>query len=139
VFGTGRGTSSSRAAETAGNSLADLITCFLRRTVLVLGDLMLDRYVAGEVSRISPEAGSRCFASPVRTRCWVVPPMLPTTSLLWALEPFSSALSVRTTRGTRSSFLQTAGVDIDARLSQHPRRSHQLLRVDQEDRESNRR
>lgn len=34
----------------------DLRSCFARTTVLVVGDLMLDEYVFGSVSRISPEA-----------------------------------------------------------------------------------
>jgi D-beta-D-heptose 7-phosphate kinase/D-beta-D-heptose 1-phosphate adenosyltransferase len=34
----------------------ELIDSFKRRTVLVLGDLMLDEYLFGQVSRISPEA-----------------------------------------------------------------------------------
>ena len=35
---------------------ADLLRKFTRRRVLVVGDLMLDRYVYGSVTRISPEA-----------------------------------------------------------------------------------
>jgi len=42
--------------ETADGRIAGLIPLFAGRTVLVLGDVMLDRYVSGEVSRISPEA-----------------------------------------------------------------------------------
>src|SRR6516164_5179335 len=42
--------------EIADDPIADLIPRFVGRTVLVLGDVMLDRYVSGEVSRISPEA-----------------------------------------------------------------------------------
>ena len=38
------------------NSLAAYLPHFAAQTVLVLGDVMLDRYVLGEVSRISPEA-----------------------------------------------------------------------------------
>jgi rfaE bifunctional protein kinase chain/domain len=34
----------------------DLRSCFARTTVLVIGDLMLDEYLFGNVSRISPEA-----------------------------------------------------------------------------------
>jgi D-beta-D-heptose 7-phosphate kinase/D-beta-D-heptose 1-phosphate adenosyltransferase len=40
----------------ADGTMARLIPLFVGRTVLVLGDVMLDRYVSGEVSRISPEA-----------------------------------------------------------------------------------
>src|SRR5947209_19860588 len=37
-------------------SLADLLAAFPGRGVLVLGDVMLDEYIWGEVRRISPEA-----------------------------------------------------------------------------------
>ncbi|MGA8594669.1 MAG: D-glycero-beta-D-manno-heptose-7-phosphate kinase [Bryobacteraceae bacterium] len=36
--------------------MSDLRSCFARTTILVVGDLMLDEYVFGGVSRISPEA-----------------------------------------------------------------------------------
>src|SRR6516162_119842 len=42
--------------EITDGTIAGLISRFVGRTVLVLGDVMLDRYVSGEVSRISPEA-----------------------------------------------------------------------------------
>ncbi|NCF86352.1 MAG: D-glycero-beta-D-manno-heptose-7-phosphate kinase [Verrucomicrobiaceae bacterium] len=35
---------------------ADLLTQFSRKSILVLGDVMLDRFIWGNVSRISPEA-----------------------------------------------------------------------------------
>ncbi|MCB1070080.1 MAG: D-glycero-beta-D-manno-heptose-7-phosphate kinase [Verrucomicrobia bacterium] len=35
---------------------ADMLTVFDRKRILVVGDLMLDRYILGVVSRISPEA-----------------------------------------------------------------------------------
>jgi len=38
------------------NRMEDLIRKFRHRRVVVLGDLMLDRYIWGDVSRISPEA-----------------------------------------------------------------------------------
>ena len=40
----------------ADGALAGLLPLFANATVLVLGDVMLDRYVHGEVRRISPEA-----------------------------------------------------------------------------------
>ena len=40
----------------ADGALAGLLPLFAGCTVLVLGDVMLDRYVMGEVRRISPEA-----------------------------------------------------------------------------------
>jgi rfaE bifunctional protein kinase chain/domain len=39
-----------------GSSLPDLLAAFPGRGVLVLGDVMLDEYIWGEVRRISPEA-----------------------------------------------------------------------------------
>ena len=41
---------------TAANPLLDRIEQFAGRTVLVLGDVMLDAYVYGHVERVSPEA-----------------------------------------------------------------------------------
>ena len=38
------------------NILIDIIQSFPKRKILVLGDLMLDRYLWGQVDRISPEA-----------------------------------------------------------------------------------
>jgi D-beta-D-heptose 7-phosphate kinase/D-beta-D-heptose 1-phosphate adenosyltransferase len=43
-------------ADASLNELADYVKQFSRASVLVVGDAMLDRYVYGEVSRISPEA-----------------------------------------------------------------------------------
>src|ERR1700740_2870410 len=51
-----RSTNTFRREETADRGVADLVARLQGRTVLVLGDVMLDRYIAGEVSRISPEA-----------------------------------------------------------------------------------
>src|SRR5215813_4288634 len=48
--------SAPRGGEIADGTIVGLIPLFAGRTVLVLGDVMLDRYVSGEVSRISPEA-----------------------------------------------------------------------------------
>ncbi len=41
---------------TGHKPLATVVDAFSRRRILVVGDLMLDRFVTGEVSRISPEA-----------------------------------------------------------------------------------
>jgi D-beta-D-heptose 7-phosphate kinase/D-beta-D-heptose 1-phosphate adenosyltransferase len=40
----------------AERRLKDAIRCFAERKVLVIGDIMLDRYVSGRVDRINPEA-----------------------------------------------------------------------------------
>src|SRR5690349_12434802 len=45
------------APETIGDTeLAQLVRRFARAHVLILGDVMLDRYVSGSASRLSPEA-----------------------------------------------------------------------------------
>src|SRR5215472_4822602 len=49
-------TCASRDEAVSDGAIAALIPLFHDRRVLVLGDVMLDRYVSGEVSRISPEA-----------------------------------------------------------------------------------
>ena len=41
---------------TATNPLPERIEQFAGRTILVLGDIMLDAYVYGHVERVSPEA-----------------------------------------------------------------------------------
>jgi bifunctional ADP-heptose synthase (sugar kinase/adenylyltransferase) len=46
----------SETHDPTDSDLARWVPRFAGRTVLVLGDLMLDRYVFGEVRRISPEA-----------------------------------------------------------------------------------
>ena len=45
--------------------------------ILVVGDVMLDRYVNGEVSRISPEAPVPVLGSRKKSRWLVVQQMLP--------------------------------------------------------------
>ena len=42
--------------ESAAERLRDLISGFAAKRILVIGDLMLDEFVWGKVSRISPEA-----------------------------------------------------------------------------------
>ena len=133
-----------RGEKTADTRVAGLVPRFRVRTVLVLGDVMLDRYVAGEVSRISPEA-------PI--------PVLRVTGSHAALGGAANVAHNVAALGARAilvdvigaddagdeieHLLQTTGVDIDARLFATPRRpttvktrfirgSHQLLRVDHE-------
>ena len=45
--------------------------------ILVFGDVMLDRYVNGEVSRISPEAQYQFYALKMKSRWLVGRLMLP--------------------------------------------------------------
>jgi D-beta-D-heptose 7-phosphate kinase/D-beta-D-heptose 1-phosphate adenosyltransferase len=49
--------------------LSDTVRDFTNKTVLVLGDLMLDRYLWGHVSRISPEAPVPVVAVKKETAC----------------------------------------------------------------------
>ena len=141
-------TNTFRREETADSGVADLVPRFRGRTVLVLGDVMLDRYVAGEVSRISPEA-------PI--------PVLRVTGSSAALGGAANVAHNVAALGARAilvgvigtdeageeieRLVQTAGGDIDARLFATPHRpttvktrfirgSHQLLRVDHEIRKS---
>lgn len=46
----------SAAAQTGDTELAHIVRHFANARVLVLGDVMLDRYVSGSASRLSPEA-----------------------------------------------------------------------------------
>jgi D-beta-D-heptose 7-phosphate kinase / D-beta-D-heptose 1-phosphate adenosyltransferase len=137
-------TNTFRREEITDSGVAGLVPRFRGRTVLVLGDVMLDRYVAGEVSRISPEA-------PI--------PVLRVTASHAALGGAANVAHNVASLGARALLLgvigtddagaeierlaQTAGVDIDARLFATPHRpttlktrfirgSHQLLRVDDE-------
>jgi D-beta-D-heptose 7-phosphate kinase/D-beta-D-heptose 1-phosphate adenosyltransferase len=144
VFGTKPKTISSRATESAANSLADLIPRFPRCTVLVLGDVMLDRYVAGDVSRISPEApipvlrvtGSHAVLGGAANVAHNVAALGARAILLGVIGTDDAGDEIE-------HLVRTAGVEIEARLFATPRRpttvktrfirgSHQLLRVDHE-------
>jgi D-beta-D-heptose 7-phosphate kinase / D-beta-D-heptose 1-phosphate adenosyltransferase len=131
--------------ESAEGAIADLIPRFAGRTVLVLGDVMLDRYVSGVVSRISPEA-------PI--------PVLRVTDTRTSLGGAANVAHNVAALGARAILLGVIGADdagaeierlvaavgecIDARLVATPHRpttvktrfttrgAHQLLRVDDE-------
>jgi D-beta-D-heptose 7-phosphate kinase/D-beta-D-heptose 1-phosphate adenosyltransferase len=133
-----------RSGEIADGTSADLIPLFVGRTVLVLGDVMLDRYVTGEVSRISPEA-------PI--------PVLRVTAARSSLGGAANVAHNVAALGARAILVGVVGTDdagveigrlaaasdrIDARLFATPGRpttvktrfttksAHQLLRVDDE-------
>ncbi len=133
-----------------GQELADstaaagLIPGFGDRTVLVLGDVMLDRYVSGEVSRISPEApipvlrvtGSHASLGGAANVAHNV-------AALGARAILVGVIGTDDAGGEIKRLVQTAGENIDARFFATPRRrttvktrfirgSHQLLRVDDE-------
>ena len=54
------------------------------RTVLVIGDLMLDHFVIGRVDRISPEAPVPVVRFDHESTGSAAPPTSPTTSPRWA-------------------------------------------------------
>ena len=66
---------------------------FTEKTVLVVGDVMLDEYVSGRVSRVSPEAPVMVVDADAPG-----PPTSSTTFVPWAQRPSSSASSARTAR-----------------------------------------
>src|SRR6516164_7518716 len=115
--------------EIADGRIAGLIPLFAGRTVLVLGDVMLDRYVSGEVSRISPEA-------PI--------PVLRVTAALGARAILMGVIGTDDAGAEVERLVAAAGDGIEARLlttSHRPttvktrfttRGAHQLLRVDDE-------
>src|SRR5947209_5379743 len=45
-----------QSAELTADELHEIVSAFRGRRVLVIGDVMLDEYLVGEVRRISPEA-----------------------------------------------------------------------------------
>jgi D-beta-D-heptose 7-phosphate kinase/D-beta-D-heptose 1-phosphate adenosyltransferase len=55
---------------------------FKQSRILVVGDIMLDRYLWGDVKRISPEAPVPLFRIKERSELPVVPVMLYLTSLV---------------------------------------------------------
>src|SRR5215472_15790638 len=138
-----RAVGATRGGEIADGTIADLIPLFVGRTVLVLGDVMLDRYVSGEVSRISPEA-------PI--------PVLRVTATRASLGGAANVAHNLAALGARAILVGVVGADdagakierlaaaggaVDARLVATPGRpttvktrfirgSHQLLRVDDE-------
>src|SRR5215470_13041985 len=137
-------TNTFRREEIADSGVAGLVPRFPGRTVLVLGDVMLDRYVTGEVSRISPEApipvlrvtGSHAVLGGAANVAHNV-------AALGARAILVGVIGTDDAGNEIGHLVQTAGVDIDARLFATPRRlttvktrfirgSHQLLRVDHE-------
>jgi D-beta-D-heptose 7-phosphate kinase/D-beta-D-heptose 1-phosphate adenosyltransferase len=139
-----RSTNTFRREETADSGVADLVARLQGRTVLVLGDVMLDRYVAGEVSRISPEApipvlrvtGSHAALGGAAN-------VAHNAAAIGARAILVGVIGTDDAGGEIERLVQTAGADLDARLVATPRRpttvktrfirgSHQLLRVDDE-------
>jgi D-beta-D-heptose 7-phosphate kinase / D-beta-D-heptose 1-phosphate adenosyltransferase len=130
--------------EAADSVIADLIPRFRGRTVLVLGDVMLDRYVAGEVSRISPEAPIPVLrVTGSRTALGGAANVAHNVAALGACGILVGVIGTDEAGGEIERLVREAGDKIDARLiavSGRPttvktrfiRGSHQLLRVDDE-------
>ena len=141
---TEEATRATRGQAMPDRAIAGVIPLFRGHTVLVLGDVMLDRYVSGEVSRISPEApipvlrvtGSRASLGGAANVAHNVAAMGARAILIGVVGADQAGAEIE-------RLVATAGGDIDARLFATSRRpttvktrfirgSHQLLRVDDE-------
>src|SRR6516162_1226852 len=134
-----------RGGEIADSVIADLIPLLVGRTVLVLGDVMLDRYVSGEVSRISPEAPIpvlRVIAA--RASLGGAANVAHNVAALGARAILIGVIGTDDAGAEIERLIATADDSIDARLFATPHRrttvktrfttrsTHQLLRVDDE-------
>src|SRR5580693_4442794 len=131
--------------EIADGTIAGLIPLLVGRTVLVLGDVMLDRYVSGEVSRISPEAPIpvlRVIAA--RASLGGAANVAHNVAALGARAILIGVIGADDAGAEIERLVATTGGTIDARLLETPHRrttvktrftsrsTHQLLRVDDE-------
>ena len=134
-----------RGGEIADSVIADLIPLLVGRTVLVLGDVMLDRYVSGEVSRISPEAPIpvlRVIAA--RASLGGAANVAQNVAALGARAILLGVIGTDDAGAEIERLVAGAGESVDARLCAIPQRQttvktrfttrsmHQLLRVDDE-------
>jgi len=134
-----------REREIADGTIAGLVPLFAGRTVLVLGDVMLDRYVSGEVSRISPEAPIPVLhVTAARASLGGAANVAHNVAALGARAILLGVVGVDDAGTEIERLAATAGESIDARLLAIPHRpttvktrfttrgAHQLLRVDNE-------
>jgi len=134
-----------RGGEMADGTIAGLIPRFAGRTVLVLGDVMLDRYVSGEVSRISPEAPIPVLrVTAARASLGGAANVARNVAALGARAILVGVIGADDAGAEIERLLATAGDGIDGRLFVTPHRpttvktrfttrgAHQLLRVDDE-------
>jgi D-beta-D-heptose 7-phosphate kinase / D-beta-D-heptose 1-phosphate adenosyltransferase len=134
-----------RESEIADGKIADLIPLFAGRTVLVLGDVMLDRYVSGEVSRISPEAPIPVLqVTAARATLGGTANVAHNVAALGARAILLGVVGIDDAATEIERLVATAGESINARLlaiAHRPttvktrfttRGAHQLLRVDDE-------
>jgi D-beta-D-heptose 7-phosphate kinase / D-beta-D-heptose 1-phosphate adenosyltransferase len=124
--------------------IAGLVPLFAGRIVLVLGDVMLDRYVSGDVSRISPEApipvlrvtGSRATLGGAANVAHNVATLGARAILIGVIGADEAGSEI-------ARLVEAVGDNIDPRLCTTPHRAttvktrfirgaHQLLRVDDE-------
>jgi len=134
-----------RGSEIADGTIAGLIPLFAGRSVLVLGDVMLDRYVSGEVSRISPEAPIPVLrVTGARASLGGAANVAHNVAALGARAILVGVIGADDAGAEIERLVGTAGDRIDARLFASPHRpttvktrfttrgAHQLLRVDDE-------
>src|SRR6516164_7957599 len=109
--------------DSAEGTIAGLIRHFAGRTVLVLGDVMLDRYVSGDVSRISPEAPIpvlRVIAA--RTSLGGAANVAHNVAALGARAILLGVIGADDAGAEIERLVATAGASIDARLFATPHR-----------------
>src|ERR1700751_300445 len=128
----------------AGGTIAGLIPRFAGCTVLVLGDVMLDRYVSGEVSRISPEAPIPVLrVTAARASLGGAANVAHNVAALGARAILVGVIGADDAGAEIERLIEPTGENIDARLfataprpttvkTRFIRGSHQLLRVDDE-------
>ena len=92
---TGAAGSSVRSDKPSANSLRRHIQRFPHASVLVIGDLILDHYIWGRVSRISPRRRCPWFMSNRNPCGSAEPPMSLTIFWHWAAKRTSAASSAR--------------------------------------------
>jgi D-beta-D-heptose 7-phosphate kinase/D-beta-D-heptose 1-phosphate adenosyltransferase len=133
-----------RGEEITDSAIAGLISLFRGHTVLVVGDVMLDRYVSGEVSRISPEAPIPVLrVTGYHATLGGAANVAHNVAALGARAILIGVIGADDAGSEIERLVETVSNDIDARLFATPLRpttvktrftksSHQLLRVDNE-------
>ena len=130
------------ARPTADGALAGLLPLFAGARVLVLGDIMLDRYVHGEVRRISPEAPLPVLRAQARRA--VLGGAANVAQNVFALgaqallvgvvgiDEAGAEIAIAQTAGITTSLVATASRPTTVK-TRFVSGGHQLLRLDEED------
>jgi D-beta-D-heptose 7-phosphate kinase/D-beta-D-heptose 1-phosphate adenosyltransferase len=134
-----------RGGEITDRTIAGLVPLLVGRTVLVLGDVMLDRYVSGEVTRISPEAPIPVLhVTAARASLGGAANVAHNVAALGGRAILVGIIGTDDAGAELERLAATAGDGIEARLFATPHRpttvktrfttrgAHQLLRVDNE-------